>query len=112
MSKTLSKQVLLSVRALLSDSNRWTQFEQARSLAGTPCPLFNREAMSFCLVGAIKRLAYGFSENDGGRLAAGLIERLEQRLSLRGDRRDCAAYNDTVSHGQIIELVDEVLMAL
>ena len=69
MSKPLERQVIEQARALIADPAAWTQGEFARDLSGNAVSWRSREAVQFCLWGALNRetdTLYLYSEHYRG----------------------------------------------
>ena len=92
-------QLLRATRELLSTQDRWCRGSPARNRDGEPTGVFDSDAFSFCLTGA--------------------LEFMQDQLELPGDTRHAArdvlydqilspisSFNDSHSHPHILSLLD------
>ncbi|SKB62712.1 DUF6197 family protein [Sphingopyxis flava] len=97
---------LQAIRDLLADPQRWTQHYCGRTIEGTPITVPAREAVCFCLMGAI----YQTQGSDFG----GNINEIEDHLNasplLNGV--SYVRFNDTHTHAEVLALLDERIAAL
>ena len=63
MARSLDFQVIDGAYKLLSDKERWTWGHFASTADGKRCQPYDREAVRWCLVGAILRSAYDLTGN-------------------------------------------------
>lgn len=89
--------VLANARDLISQAVRWTQGAYARGSDGTSVEVNSPRAVCWCLRGAVKRVA----PNRHAEIDASL-------LLLRHTPR-WEAFNDSHTHLQVLDLIDEVL---
>jgi hypothetical protein len=99
---------LVKVRELLSDKSRWTQRTFARDSNGWSTDVDSGNAVSWCLVGAMEKVA--------GRGNFISIEKMRSRV--RASVPDLANYgyslsmfNDTQPHANVLALLDRAIDA-
>lgn len=100
---------LEKIRALIEDPSTWTQDAWARNACGREVDFDSPKAVSFCLIGAIRRVtAEDKTEGDY------FLEYLTAALDIRGYRAADSysrlqVFNDTTTHADVIEVLDEAL---
>lgn len=107
-SKTTTKDVLERTLALISTRDQWTQNESARDREGNPCAGGHRDAIRWCLIGAINRAAkhnYDLRRDAGDLIASKIRSRAIQNMY------DLADYNDRTSHQRVVAAVERGLAA-
>lgn len=102
--------VLGRAREILSDPARWTQGEFARDAQGRAMSAGQAsacdEATCFCLIGAIRRAAWGLGRD--GRLygCCAARECISRCLSSRGETTHIANFNDNASHAEVLSVLE------
>lgn len=98
--KNLSKpnwvQQFKEVRELLSDESRWTQGEYAKDGLGKCVGPKDKNACSWCLVGAFIKVT-------------GTCRQTDKMLSKLGC--DVTVFNDNHSHSEVLQLLDKAINA-
>lgn len=108
-------QVLQEARRLLSEG-RWIRFRSAADLIGHTTSEFSEDAASFCLVGALRRAAYGttpfFTSQDHA-----VRDALTDAVSVLLPLANCPTlthYNDIRAAGprDVLDLLDRGIQRL
>lgn len=107
MSKPLERQVIEQARALIADPAAWTQGEFARDAAGNPVSWRSREAVQFCLWGALNRAAYDMTGDK--RRSITLADRAA--AAMREPGGSLSRVNDTGTHRDVLAIFDTFLRA-
>jgi hypothetical protein len=107
MSKPLERQVIEQARALIADPAAWTQGEFARDADGTPVSWRSREAVQFCLWGALNRAAYDMTGDK--RRSITLADRAAAAMRKPGG--SLSRVNDTGTHRDVLAIFDTYLRA-
>lgn len=92
-------EILRAVYLLLRDPSRWTQRAPARDAKGRPCYGASREAVCWCLVGAVSKCALG----PNGMTYPAWREALELLTQATGGAP--AQYNDNHEHTDIVAML-------
>lgn len=95
-------QILKDARALIADEKNWTQNVMGRTSEGQHVDVHSPEASCFCVMGALLKVTGGRSEDEFW---------LARREFYRGELKveSIAHFNDTHSHGEVIDLFDRVI---
>jgi hypothetical protein len=96
------RKIFLDARALLEDKTRWTKHTTARDASGRPCGVFQKEAHSFCLAGAIMKAAG--TENFWSELGIPF-----SRKAIARGYNGVGHFNDELGHEEVLKLLDEVI---
>ena len=94
MSKPLERQVIEQARALIADPAAWTQGEFARDVSGNAVSWRSREAVQFCLWGALNRAAYEMTGDK--RQSIALADKAA--AAMREPGGSLSRVNDTGTH--------------
>ena len=105
MSKPLERQVIEQARALIADPAAWTQGEFARDVSGNAVSWRSREAVQFCLWGALNRAAYEMTGDRYG--SVGLVDRAA--AALRRGIPSLSRVNDHGTHADVLAVLDKYL---
>lgn len=92
---------LKAVRELLSDESHWTQGEAARSEDGRAVSPQEKEACSWCLIGAAIKVA------EEGSDAHQILRALKEAGSIKYVHH----FNDSHSHAEVLQLLDKAINA-
>ena len=95
-----TKETLTKVRQLLSNPSHWTKGADARNSRGESVPYMAETACKFCLLGAIYRVAE--MHNVAPKPVC-------DALSAHLGEYSIADFNDTRSHGAILQLLDDAI---
>lgn len=104
-------QILEEIKAVIDTPEKWTQGTQARDKEGNKVALFNSDAVSFCLIGAMVKVKFNtnFPDDEVGyrHYAYGQAEKL-----LMAESGGRAWFNDkaTTSHEDVIRLIDSCIL--
>jgi hypothetical protein len=93
--------ILREARALIADRNRWTARVVARNADGFACHPCAAEAVRWCALGAIHKVAAG---GKSAEIAFAAILDIEHR--------DIAVVNDYIGHADVLAMLDRVIAAL
>jgi hypothetical protein len=105
MSKPLERQVIEQARALIADPAAWTQGEFARDVSGNAVSWRSREAVQFCLWGALNRAAYEMTGDK--RQSIALADKAA--AAMREPGGSLSRVNDTGTHRDVIAIFDGYL---
>jgi hypothetical protein len=94
---------LVSLRDLLADPERWTQGAAARDATGEEMGVNRAAACRWCLTGGVRRIA-------GTGLGLEMLRVLARHLPPGSPR--LAAFNDTHTHADVLDLVDRTIQDL
>lgn len=96
---------LIKARELLSDPTRWAKGNYAYDKDGVPTWEGGEDAVCFCAMGAINRLA------DTSADACESFKALCQALAAMGDNRFIPSFNDdeATTHADILNLFDRTI---
>lgn len=92
---------LMRVRHLISDPAHWTKGTLARDEAGRPVGVQAQNAHSFCLFGAVHRIG-----NDD---AFPFVFKALGSMDISVDIREIPSFNDSVSHTEVLGLLDTAI---
>ena len=93
---------LHATRALISEPEHWTQKTSARNANGDPVAVLDREAFSYCLTGAVKRVT---NVSD----AYSDVIRALQSFDPRG--WSLMLFNDSHTHAEVLHWIDKAIEA-
>jgi hypothetical protein len=96
-------ETLKAARALITDPAKWTQGAQARDKRGQPFSTHNDNAVCWCALGAIEKVADPYSEE-----AYEAAKKLRS-ISPNGTVSD---FNDTHTHVEVLALFDAAIAEL
>ena len=101
--------LLLRLRELLVEEDRWTQYAEARNNDGYPVRHYSKFACSWCLTGAVARIANEHPEVKNGYHR--LLSALNHELRITGHIPDIQEWNDTEdrTYGEVIALLDRAI---
>ena len=101
--------LLLRLKELLTDETRWTQYADARGEEGDPVPHYSVFACSWCLTGAVARIANEHPEVKNGYRR--LLSALNRELRITGHIPDIQEWNDVEDrqHSEVIALLDRAI---
>jgi hypothetical protein len=105
MSKPLEQQIIEQARALIADPAAWTQGEFARDAHGAPVSWRSKEAVQFCVWGALNRTAYEMTGDR--RRAITLADRAA--AAMREPGGSLSRINDTGTHEDVLDIFDAYL---
>jgi len=91
------KQVLIKARELISKPENWTQRATARSADGRRVSALSTEAVCYCAMGAMVKVAPLY-----------LGSRLDFLLSA-AVQESAAHYNDTHTHAEVLAMFDKAI---
>ena len=106
MSQPLERQVIEQARALIATPQTWTQGEFARDEAGNPVSWRSRQAVQFCLWGALNRAAYVMTGDR--RMAITLADRAA--AAMREPGGSLSRVNDHGTHADVLAIFDRHLI--
>ena len=98
-------EVLRKARALISDPARWTRGNYASGPDGKPRRPLDRDAVQWCALGAIGRVAYS---SRCGELAMVAL----RDTTVRAANVGAATYNDRKGHAAVLAAFDETIARL
>jgi hypothetical protein len=93
---------LRQARALIEVPERWTQTYVAVDSTGFPCSPLASEALCWCALGAVERIA----GHDGD-----LHLRVSDLLRAHTPDNSVASFNDSHSHSEVLALFDAAIKA-
>jgi hypothetical protein len=102
MSKPLELQIIEQARALIADPAAWTQGEFARAADGLAISWRSKQAVQFCLWGALNRAAYELTGDK--RQSIPLADRAA--AALREPGSSLSRINDTGTHEDVLAIFD------
>ncbi len=105
MTITTPLQVLEAARATITPPGAWTQKASARNAKGNSVTPTNKNAVCFCLLGAIDRIQ---AESELRCSATTLL----RDLVPPGFGRMLADYNDASTHAEVLSLFDKAIATL
>jgi hypothetical protein len=107
MAQPLERQIVQRARALIATPQTWTQEEFARDTSGEPVHWKSPVAARFCIWGALNRAASEMTSDDRQRVR--LADHSAQ--ALRGSTPSISRLNDSVTHADVLALIDAYLEA-
>lgn len=99
-------EILTKARELISDESRWTKNDYAADNVGYVVEFSDPRACAFCALGAILRVVEAKDDNDPTAREA---DRLLVRAIGGTVPYDVAVFNDTHSHGEVLDLFDRAI---
>lgn len=94
-----------AVRKLISLPERWTQGEYAKDVQGYPVKPKTMEAVCFCTLGALERVAHD-------RVERRQMQKYLTRIATEETGLDLVELNDTSTHEEIIAFFDRAISKL
>lgn len=98
-------ETLKAARALIADPKHWTRGTFARDANGEPCASGAVEAVCFCALGALKRVAPSWTLVDAIQQHIYNLDREALMLGVAG-------INDNLGHAAVLALFDRVIAHL
>lgn len=96
-----TKEILIAAKALIDAPEKWTQGDYARDASGNSVSFKSKDAVCFCSLGAIHKVAKGKDFDDAEKCL---------REILNGDfRSSLHRFNDAKNHKEVIELFDAAI---
>jgi hypothetical protein len=109
MAKTLQHQIIEGALWLIAEEEHWTRCSMARTREGDACSVLDPEAVSFCAVGALWRVA---NELMGTLDAFELVETIAKRVVDVNGRTGCLqTCNDLEGHAAVVRMLQVALAA-
>ena len=101
--------LLLRLRELLVEEDRWTQYAEARNNDGYPVRHYSKFACSWCLTGAVARIANEHPEVKNGYHR--LLSALNREVKITCHVADIQEWNDVEDrqHSEVIALLDRAI---
>jgi hypothetical protein len=99
-----AKEVLVAAKNLLSDPNKWTKGEMARTINNVDVPFYAKNATCWCTLGAINKVLFDANE-ETNKLA---FKYLSDAASSFGYRY-ISDMNDEVDHDAVMKLFDAAI---
>jgi hypothetical protein len=90
-----------TVEALLADESRWCRFSDAITCEGIGVPTHDKNATSWCLVGAIRKIY--------GKESSKIIHQMQDLVRNKSSYHSVQRYNDSFgrTHKEVLDLVKE-----
>ena len=108
MAQPLERHIIERARALIATPASWTQGEFARDAEGAGVSWRSREAVQFCVWGALNRAAYDTTGDR--RQAVALADRAAR--TLRKGTGSLSGTNDRGNHADVLAVFDACLRQL
>lgn len=93
-------EILIQARALIENSERWTQLAFARNEEGAKCPVTSPRACKWCATGAVQRIAY--LNNVSAALAL-------TYLNTSSSEVDAIHLNDCRGHAEVLQMFNDAI---
>ncbi len=103
------KDVLLGVKELLSDPNKWTQGAAAVDNEGGSVYPTDRSACQFCLIGGVSRVLGQGPFSEKSTLHAEVCEVLRSACREIAGNAYLTRYNDSHTHAEVMGLLDKAI---
>lgn len=108
--RQIQKEILQAARKLIEESKHWTQGKMARDAYGNPIDRRSPLAVCFCAWGAVGRVCagLGYDRKQERDMIMPLMRFFPGDFVLTG----LVEFNDTHTHGEVIELFDKTIASL
>lgn len=108
-----NKEIFIQMRELLKEKENWTQRAAARDINGFSCYPEEKEAFSFCLVGAAEKVISILSEKPRTETRIKINEILRKFIPTK-EYNSITKFNDdkNTTHEDIIKLLDKIINSL